>query len=101
MARKRRVGVSLAVPVYLGLSLAGCSGPSDAVVAADFSRLFSGCSLETVEGGTDTYGRWRLKPEEVWIEVWGNCPGGKIWDTLQYQRGGDGKWQLVMRPTKR
>lgn len=100
MGRKRKSGsFLLSVAMFFSLSLSGCSGPSDAMVAADFSRLYPGCALEKLEGGTDSYDRWRFEPEEVWVKVWADCPGGKTWGMLRYQRGGDGKWQLVIENT--
>ena len=51
-------------------AIPGCSGPTDAQVAADFARENPSCTLEKTEGGDREY-------QYVWLSVFYSCAGDK------------------------
>ena len=67
-------------------SILGCSGPTDAQVAADFAKLHSGCKLTRAVGGESEGGA-------LWVDVWGNCTGvdQRLRDVFRYVEK-DGEW---------
>jgi len=72
-----------------GASILGCSGPTDAQVAADFARVHSGCTLTRAVGGESEGGY-------LWVEVSGYCAGDGFGrgDLFRYVEK-DGEWIVI------
>jgi hypothetical protein len=81
--------LAVAATALCGASILGCSGPTDAQVAADFAKLHSGCTLTRAVGGESEGGA-------LWVDVWGNCTGDdqRFKDVFRYVEK-NGEWIVV------
>ena len=76
-------------------TLAGCAGPTDADVAADFTRLHPGCTLLRTVGGTDSNDRWSLASNELLIDIDFKCQDETSSDSFVYRKDDHGAWKLA------
>ena len=74
--------------------LAGCAGPSEEKIAADFATRHPGCTLDSTEGGTNSNDLWEVAPQETWIELRYQCNGSSNVDFFWYRKDPEGSWSL-------